>query len=426
MKMTRILSFAVAVMLMISCLLMGGCSTPANALEVNGKVYTTGDYLAYVYNVINTDYTTYMYLYYYGADALSEKVTYGEDNEVKLSEYIRLTAQDTMIRQKVLEDMLAEHKIEWDADDLKEIDESLKELKTDAFLPLGFNNDRYINMVKATGLNESSLFHGLYGKGGKREVAEADLRKYFDDNYLSYKIIEFSLVGSDNKDLPEAEVNKIKARLEKYLEEFNKGEKTGAGFDKVYALYTADEEAAKKGSSSSSTGTTTTGSTTTTTTAATTTTAGTTTTTTAGSTNNSTGSTTTEDKKETPTAERNDIVAEKASDEELVKAIRAVQEGSAGIQTYQKNGTTKTMALIFRMDPEAERTETVKDEDGKETTKEVDYYAEEKENVLSYMKYEEFDKEVKEKIAALSDKIVRHKRALNAADVKEMLTLLGM
>lgn len=384
MKPTRILSIALAAILLISCLLMGGCSTPDNAMEVDGKVYTTGDYLAYVYNTLNTDYTAYMYLYYYGADALDEEVSYDEDTKMSLREYIRQMAQDTMIRQKVLEDMLAEHKIDWDAEDKKELEDSLKELKADAFLPLGFNNDRYINMAKATGLNEMSLFYGLYGKGGSREVAETDIRKYFDDNYLSYKIIEFSLVGSDNKDLSEAEVNKIKDRLQKYLDAFNAGEKTGAGFDKVYAQYTADEKAASKDKDDSAT----------------------------------------TDKTES-TAQRNDIVAAEASDEDLVKAIQAVAEGAAGIQTYQKGGTTKTMALIFRMDPEAERTETVKDENGKETVKEVDYYAEQKDTVLSYMKYDEFDKEVQEKIDALGDKIVRHNRALKAADVDEMLELMG-
>ena len=387
MKLKRMLSIALGAALLISCLLMGGCSTPANALEVDGKVYTTGDYLAYVYNTVNTDYTAYMYLYYYGADALSQTVSYDEDTEMTLEEYILQTAQDTMIRQKVLEDMLAENNLEWNAEELADLEENLKTLKTDAFISMGFNNERYINMVKAYSLNEYSLFYGLYGEGGSRAVSETDIRKYFDDNYLSYKSIEISLVNDDESELSEDEISAIQTRLQGYLNTFNAGEKTGAGFDKVYAQYVADEEAAAKTEDTDTTTDTTT------------------------------------EAEEEPTATRNDIVAEQASDEDLVKAIQAVEEGSAGIQTYLKNGTTKTMALIFRMDPEAERTETTEDEDGNEVTTAVDYYAEQKNTILQYMKYEEFDAEVQEKIDALGDKIVRHKRALNAPDLEEMLGL---
>ncbi len=385
MKFNRIFSATLAVVLLISCLLMGGCSTPEYALEVDGKKYTTADYLAYVYNALLNDSTSYTYLYYYGAKALDMKVPYDKDTEMPLREYVLLRAQDTMIRQVVLEEMLKENGLSWDEEDLKELEKNLAELGTDAFLDIGFNNQRYIDMVKAVSLNETSLFYGLYGEGGSREVAQEDLRKYFDDNYLSYKIIEISLTNSNGSEMSDEDIAKINTRLQGYLDAFNGGEKTGTAFDKTaYAQYVADEEAAAKKEKA-----------------------------------DGDAKEDSEDTSDTePSAQRYDAFKDYFSDEDLRKAVEAVEEGTAGIQTYQKNGTTKTMALIFRMDPESERYE--EDKDGNQVAVE-DYYGDMKDTVLQYMKYEEFDEEIKKAVDELGDKVIYHKRALNAPDLEEML-----
>ena len=48
MKLTRMVSAVMVALLLVGCLLMGGCSTPEIAMVVGGKTYTTADYLAYV------------------------------------------------------------------------------------------------------------------------------------------------------------------------------------------------------------------------------------------------------------------------------------------------------------------------------------------------------------------------------------------
>ncbi len=423
MKHNRLLSIVLAATLLITCLLMGGCSTPEYAMEANGKHYTMGDYLAYVYSIMTTDSYANTYLYYMGEEAFDMKVTYNE-KEVELDNYILQKAQDTMIRQAVIEEMLKEHNLKWDEEDLKELEESFEDLSTDAFIQLGFNNQRYMDMAKAVSLNEAALFFGLYGKDGEREVKETDIRKYFDDNYLSYKSIEISLVNSDKSEKKDTEVDAIKARLQKYLDAFNAAEKQdSAAFEKhVYAPYLADEEAAKKTTTTKVGATTTTG-TGTTTTVATTTTPTTTTTTTTGTTTTGIGTTTTASTTTTTTqtAARNDAFKEDIADEDFLKAVEAVEEGTAAIQIYKKNGETKTMALIFRMDPESERTET--DEDGK-TVEVEDYYGDMHDTVLEHMKYDEYNEEVEKRIKELGDKVIRYDRALKAPKLKEMAQLV--
>lgn len=381
MNIKRILCTALAVTLAVSCLLCGGCSTPSVAMQVNDKVYEMGDYLAYMYGTMYTDSTSYMYLYYYGEDALSQKVTYGEDaKEVTLSEYIVKTAQDNMIRQKAIEDLMKKYQIEWDKDELKKLEEEIKKLSADQFLPFGFTNERYIKMYKALSLNEISLFNGLYDDGGAREISDADERKWFDEHYFSYKIIEFSLVDSStNKEMSADEIAKIQKQLEGYLDLYNTNGKNGAAFDVAYRQYLKDttEESEKEDTAE---------------------------------TDEKTDDK--EEEKEPETATRNDTI-DKNMDEELLKVIKELGKGEIGIKTYQKGGTTKTMSLILRMDPEAERG---KDEDGKE----IDYYADSHSQTLQYMKYDELKEEINNKVKELQATVMVNKRAINAADPKDM------
>ncbi len=424
MNVTKIFSVALAALLLVGCLLMGGCSTPEIAMEYGDKQYTMGDYLAYVYSVMMNDQNVSNYVYYLGTDALKEKIEYQEE-EVTMKEYILRSAQDSMLRQLATEELLKENGLSLNSDRLKEIEKDLEELEPDGFLPLGFTNERYIALYKALNLNEYSLFFGLYDKGGKREVPEADIRKHFDENYASFKIVELSLVNKDESEKSEAEVKKIEARLQKYLDAFNATGKTGEDFDKaVYTPFMKEEEEASK-TQTTGTGTTTTTAATTTTVATTTTTVASTTTTSASGTTTTTTANNTDDKKEettekVQTAERYDMFKDEFGDEELYKAIKEVKIGEAAIKTYKKNGSTKTMALIFRMDPEAER--DTKDDKGNVTK--VDYYKENREYVLENLKFEEYNKEIEKKMEEIEKNVVRNERALKAPDLKEMISLM--
>lgn len=389
-----------------STLLFAGCSTPKNAMTVDGKTYSTGEYLAYMYNVYYSMAQQMQMYAMYGMDPWAQELTYGEgDDAVKLStsEYIKKVTQDSIIRQKALENMMKEKGIEWDAEKLEELNKSLKDLKSDAFLPLGFNNKSYEDMLKATTLNEYSLFYGLYGEGGERAMSEEDIRAYFEDNYLSYKIIEISLVDSSNKPLEDDKIAEIKERINKYKEAFENTDMTSEDFDKIIEQYQADENAASDDDDDDETSSTTAAATDSTTAATDATTAATeaTTAATEATTTGETTSTTAadgkedgdkedEDEEEETDPNRKDIDANLYGDEDFTNAVKKVEIGTAGIQEYKKSGSYDTIALIYRMDPEKDRGE------------DVDYYAERKEDIIYGAHYEEFNDEVKAYIATLS------------------------
>lgn len=373
-----------------------GCSTPKVAMTVDGTEYTTGEYLAYLYNSFYQIYVNQQLYYYdlYGGDSYdvwNETYTYDEEEgtEYDLVGYIKRSAQDSIIRQVAIIRMMDEYGITVSDEDKATIQEHLDSLPADAYLEYGFNNESYARMYREYNFNERTLFYTLYGEGGQKAVAAEEIRKYFDENYLSYKIISFSLVDSEGKDLSDEEKKAIDEDLNGYLKQFQ----DGATFDEVIAQYekdTADE------TTTDSTATTTGGETTTTaanasTTVADTTTEDTTTTTAA----DADGEDAADDEAETTTDEnRVDIDSAQTGDKELVTALKEMAFNEAKIIEYSTDAGQKTKALVLRLDPEADRGE---DSDGNA----VDYFADQKDAVLYQLKQEEFNKDVQTKVDAL-------------------------
>ncbi len=399
----------------VLCVLMltvaaAGCSTPENAMTVNGEDVTTGEYLANLYNIFYQMYYNQGLYYYeqYGQDVWGQSYTYGEGDATQklvLDDYIKQIAQDAIVRQKAVASLMGTYGITLTAELQEELDTQMESVSNSTFLQYGFNKESYRKMTTAYYYNEQALFYGLYDEGGQRAIPEKDIRAYFDKNYLTYKIIEISLVDSDGNALDEEEIAEIMEQLEGYLAIYNE---TG-DFDKAIEQYTEDSDTSSTTTTTGSETTTTasgentTAETTTTTAKETTTTAGGETTTTTDASTTTTGS----DEEEEEEADPNlvELVAEKASDQELVKAIQSVEEGTAKIVTYNKGGTKNTAALILRLDPEGE---------GRE-----DYYEEKHDNVIYNMKWDEYDAEVKELIATYTVEV--NQKAIKMCDPKSFL-----
>ena len=119
MMLKRLLRPAMALLLVAAFLLCAACSTPKVAMTVGGKYYEMGDYLAYLYQTISSDYTIMMYQYYYGEqmgvdllDSTELGLTYGDSTQaITLRDYIHKTTQDTIFYQRALELMMKEEEI---------------------------------------------------------------------------------------------------------------------------------------------------------------------------------------------------------------------------------------------------------------------------------------------------------------------------
>ncbi len=291
--------------------LLTGCSvpkltlggTPKNVGTLSGREVPTGEYMAYLYAAFMDVYFTQgLYQYaQYGLDVWAQEVTYGTGDDaqkVTYDEYLRLVARDYMIQQEALLQLLDKYELTYSDEDLKEFEESFQSMSEEETLAVGISLDNMRAAYKNIRLNANTLLHGLYGKGGKREVSEKDRRDYFDKNYLSYKIISISLTDSEGKELAADKKKEKTDQLKKYLESYNKDKNFEALVDNYTKLNAAEGttvEASKD-----------------------------------------------EDNRRNQDA--NDM------DEYLVKEIRKLEIGECAVMEYKSGGSTPTASLILRLD----------------------------------------------------------------------------
>ena len=394
------------------CLLLTvcvGCSTPAVAMTVDGVEYSTGEYLANLYNTFYSIYQgSYLYLYesYGMGDPWERQFDYTAGSttaKMDTATYMKQMAQDNIIRQRAVQKLMEQYGAKLSDEDLKAIEEAMANISESQVLQLGFNKENYRKMLVATGYNEKALFRAIYGKGGPKEVPEEDIRAYFDENYLVYKSIEMSLVDSDGKALSDEKIAEIRTKMEGYLKLY---EETG-DFNKAIDRYNEDNTTTKAGTTTTTESSKTLN--TTTTTETTTAAGGKSTETTAaeGETTTTTGTDSGDGKDDEETKDTNvkEIVAANYSDAKFVEALRTVDEGTAKIVTYKKNDKNDTMALILRMDPEGE---------GRE-----DYYEKSHDGALQNMKWDDYNKEVTDLALTLTVEV--NKRALNMCNPKKFV-----
>lgn len=316
-KIQRILSLVLAGVMMLTVL--AGCSMPKIVIggtaksvgTVDNREVPTGEYLAYMYtSFMDVYFSQGLYQYsQYGLDAWSQELTYGEGDSAKkvsVAEYIRLAAQDEMITQAAMRQLMAKHGLTIDEDEIKNLENSFASANEQEFLSMGINKDNLLNAYKNISLNRSTLLNGLYGKGGEREIAEADLKKYFDENYLSYKIISISLTDKDGKELSATNKKVYTDLLNNYLADYQKDKNFEAVVDK-YNKYNAEKEQSTE-------------------------------------------------KVEASKDEDNRRDGDATNmDENLVKEIRKLEVGKAAVVEYKANGSTPTAALILRLDPNTKK-----------------------------------------------------------------------
>jgi len=304
---TKLLCGLLAAVMLMSVLLTG-CTLPKPTLPGAGNVaatygdqeISTGEYLAYLYMNFNNIYQNYYYYAQYGMDPWDQVAKYGDEGtDLKLADYITATTKDSISRIVALDKMMKDNGLNWLEEDEKSVDEELATMEPDAFIDYGISNDSFTKAYKNMMLTEYSAFMGLYGKGGINEVKDTEIRKYFNKNYLSYKMITVNLTDDQGKALSKKDKQKQLDLLNGYLKIYNE-----KGFEKAMDAYNQDNAAE--------------------------------------------GEKVTASKDE---ENRNDMDATEL-DSDTVKAIRSVEVGKAKIVEYggddEKNPTTAS--LIVRLD----------------------------------------------------------------------------
>ena len=103
---------------------------------------------------------------------------------------------------------------------------------------LGVSEDSFSESVTRYGFIYQELFEKIYGKDGEKEISDADVQKYYADNYISYYYIAYSLKTTDDEgkavDMDDAAKEKATANFNKYRNMINNDKKKTADVEEQY------------------------------------------------------------------------------------------------------------------------------------------------------------------------------------------------
>ncbi len=164
------------------------------------------------------------------------------------SQWVKDTALATLKRFAYLEAKVKELKLEIDKEEIANYEYYAEYYWSSygyqsLFEPNGVALATYKKYM-AYSAYEDAYFDHLYGEGGEKEIAAADIKAYLKDNYVITNALQGSLA-----DLKEAEATELKDKFSKYETRLKNGE----AFKKVYNEYNNVKEEDNTSSTTSTT-----------------------------------------------------------------------------------------------------------------------------------------------------------------------------
>lgn len=80
----------------------------------------------------------------------------------------------------------------------------------------------------------NKLFEKIYGAGGSSALTDAEVKEYFEKNYVSFKYLPVSLTNDSGTEFSQEDKDKVKANLQTYLDSYMSGTKTFSEIEKDY------------------------------------------------------------------------------------------------------------------------------------------------------------------------------------------------
>lgn len=244
-----------------------GCSRkPGYAYETDNTTYAEGIYIYSMFSAYNEAYSILQSnlgeKFDPTASILNLTSTFDESGEEMLCNDWILKEADLMTRQLiVLDEEIAKYNITLDKNQL---DSARKVAKEEWFLgpyyeyyvasgydavsyksvlePFGVSFDSYLTSSTLASVKQSAIFNHLYNKGGEKAVSDAEITKYFTDNYTSYAYFPVELYESTIDDSTGQKVyfpysDELIKDLEKEFDSYVKLMDKGTAYSEIISKY---------------------------------------------------------------------------------------------------------------------------------------------------------------------------------------------
>jgi len=110
------------------------------------------------------------------------------------------------------------------------------EYVSEYFEAIGVSQESYLDVV-INGEKKAAIFDYYYGEGGEKEVAEADIKAYLNENFARIKYIDMPLKDGEGNLLKSDGKAEIKSMAEEYIERMSTTDVTFEEISKEYDEY---------------------------------------------------------------------------------------------------------------------------------------------------------------------------------------------
>lgn len=224
--MKRLKKVIAAMMALVMMSGAAGCSADKSwAMKTDTLTAPIGAYIYYLYSAYQTAQSTVKDT----SKPVLEQQIEGQSAEA----WIKAKALDYTKELFVINDKMKELNITLTADETKTISDNTDSQWSQSSSTLegyGVSKSSFNLAYSDYYTKYQKVFEVLYGKGGKKEVSDADLKAYFEKNYSDFSYVVAPLYKTDASGsytaLPDADKTKIKTEFEGYAADIAAGKKT--------------------------------------------------------------------------------------------------------------------------------------------------------------------------------------------------------
>lgn len=169
-----------------------------------------------------------------------------EEGDVKFSDYVKDNAKELIYKYIATEVLSEKYGAKLDDEDISGIDTYVSYYwETYGYSVLyeanGVGRNSYKDYIRNAGYLRGKLFTAIYGEDGANPVAEADIKKYMDENYCIANVITENFTSTDSEGnsttLTDDQKKEKLDKLNDIADRIGKGE----DFEELYHEYTGTE-----------------------------------------------------------------------------------------------------------------------------------------------------------------------------------------
>ena len=182
-KLKKLAAICTAAMMTLS---MAGCSDTSYVMSSNGENVNAG---IYIFNMMNTMYTQMMMMYY--SEGITEDYFSQEVDGKSFSDYLADDALQSTKEYVAVVQKFEELGLELTDEELSDLNSQVNDAWTnesDFYESQGVSKES-VKLVQKASLMRSKIFDYYYEEGGIEEVTNDDVATYLDENYIRYKQI---------------------------------------------------------------------------------------------------------------------------------------------------------------------------------------------------------------------------------------------